>query len=55
MQTRCTANFTSHYLRVAGGAFAGVVPARQLLVEEAAEDVRALGHGGRHILEEVPV
>ena len=44
-----------HYSRVTGGAFAGVVPPRQLLVEEAAEDVGALSHSSGCIVEEVSV
>jgi len=46
--------FWRRYARVTGSAFAGVVPARQLLVEEAAEDVRALGHGGGGVQVQVP-
>ncbi len=45
--------FWLHYLRVLDVAFTGVVPSCQLLVEEAAEDVRALGHSGRGLVEEV--
>lgn len=43
----------NHHLRVLGVAFARVVPSRQLLVEEAAEDVSALGYSGRGFVQEV--
>ncbi len=45
--------FCQHHLRVTGGAFTGIVPPCQLLVEEAAEDVGALSHSSRGLLEEV--
>lgn len=47
-------NVSSH-LRVTGATFTGIVPSCQLLVEKAAEDVRALDHSVRGILEEVSV
>lgn len=43
----------NRHLRVLGVAFACIVPSRQLLVEEAAEDVRALGYGCGGFVQEV--
>lgn len=43
-----------HHSRVLDVAFACVVPSRQLLVEEAAEDVRALGYSCGGFVQEVP-
>lgn len=43
----------NHHLRVLGVAFARVVPSRQLLVEEAAEDVRALHYSSGGFVQEV--
>lgn len=42
----------NHHLRVLGVAFACVVPSCQLLVEEAAEDVRALGDSSGGFVQE---
>lgn len=42
----CYLDFSLSNLQILDAALAGVVPAGQLLVEEAAEDVAALGHGG---------
>lgn len=46
--------FCRRHLRVLDAAFACIVPPRQLLVEEAAEDVSALGYSGRSFVQEVP-
>lgn len=53
VQHRRRSLFCCGYLRVLDVAFAGVVPPRQLLEEETAEDVAALGHSCSSFVEEV--